>query len=522
MTRLRTLAVVVFLVGVGTGTANGDEPRWNIVTLLADDQAEWAVGAYGNPEVRTPRIDRLAAEGARFAHAFATSPVCTPSRLSFLTGLESVQVGTMHDPTSGAPRIPLPYGVPSWPKVLQKHGYRTAFIGKWDLGTAPENSPLHYGLDHFFGFRAGSNLSKDPYLASGDGIHSRRQGYTDDLLVDDAIAWLEDNGGRPFALLVNFRAPHLPYRPMPPEDERAVADVNPVPPMLMDSGIPGTAKPYAEHLVRERRDYYANAHTVDRNVGRLLDALARLGLEDNTIVLFTSDNGYLLGERGLFNKGAAVPIQYSMYPDNRLLWVINMWELSIRVPMIVRWPGVVDGGTVLEQLVTLDDIHDTVLGMLGVANERAGLGAGRDFSTLLRGEKVPWRDAAFGQYTSVSIGNTEFIRMVRTDRWKLVISYLNPSANRLYDLKNDPDELKNLYSFGATRVFHDDGTMEMMAVVDPYAEVRSDLEARLRAWQESIGDPALALEELYVRLQREARDRWRDDGSAPAVEGERR
>jgi arylsulfatase A-like enzyme len=511
MSSIRT-AIIAGLMLAGACLAAAKEPRWNIITLLADDQAEWAVGAYGNSEVRTPHIDRLAAQGVRFANAFATSPVCTPSRLSFLTGLESVQVGTMNDPTSGAPRTPLPYGVPSWPTVLEKTGYRTAFIGKWDLGNAPEHSPLHYGFDYFFGFRAGSNYSKDPYLARGDGLHSRHEGYTDDILTDDAIAYLEKHGDRPFALLINYRAPHLPYHPMPPADGDAVAGVDPVAPNQLDSGIPGVAALYDQHLVKERRDYYANAHTVDRNVGRLLEALERLDLAANTIIVFTSDNGYLLGERGLFNKGPAAPIQYSMFPDNRLLWAINLWDLSIRVPMIVRWPGVADAGTVLPHFVTITDIYDTVLGMLEIPNDRAGLGAGRDFSPLLRGEDIAWRDAVFGQYTSDRIGNTEFIRMVRTNRWKLVVSALNPSANRLYDLENDPHEIENLYSFGTRRVFHDDGTMEIVAAEDPRAELRRELAARLRAWQESIDDPALVLEQAYRDHGDRALERWKEDG----------
>jgi arylsulfatase A-like enzyme len=333
------IAVVWMPVGIALPAQCDDRPL-NIVTLLADDQAEWAVGAYGNPEARTPNIDRLATQGVRFLNAFATSPVCTPSRLSFLTGLESVQVGTMNDPTSGAERIPLPYGVPSWPRVLREHGYRTAFVGKWDLGNAPEYSPLRYGLDHFFGFRAGSNYSKDPYLASGDGIHSRHQGYTDDILTD---------------------------------------------------------------------------------------------------------------------------------------------------------------------------IYDTVLGMLGIPNDREGLGTGRDFSPLLRGETVQWRDAVFGQYSSDRIGNTEFVRMIRTDRWKLVISVLNPSANRFYDLEADQHELRDLYPHGPRRVFHDDGTMTLAEPEDPHADLRRELRERLRAWQESIDDPALALEELYLAHQRKMLDRWRDD-----------
>lgn len=520
--RGRSLAALMLLLAVSipgraaTAADGPSVPRQNLIILLADDLAGWAVGSYGNHEVRTPNLDRLATGGMRFTNAFATTPVCTASRAMLLTGLETVQLGTLNDATSDAPLGAMPYGAPSWAREAAHHGYRTALIGKWHLGDEPERSPTRYGFDYFFGFRGGSNLSKDPFLARGEGRYLRQSGFTDDILTDDAVKFLTENARRPFVLLLAYRAPHLPYLPAPAEDLAAVRDVDPAVPDLGDGGIAGTKEAYTSYLKTQRRQYYANIHTVDRNVGRLLEAMERLGLSQNTTLMFTSDNGYLLGQRGLFNKGPAAPIQYDMYPDNRQLWVINLWEPSIRVPLIVRGPGVAPQGLVRNEFVTLVDFYRTILGILSIPVPDGSPVGGRDFSELLRGRQIPWRDAVFGQYTSDRIGNTEFLRMIRTDRWKLVVSYLNPSASRLYDLRNDPDELDNLYFPRVRLAVEADGSAGWVRADDTHKQIRESLEDRLRAWQRKIDDPALGLEQQYEDHQRRMRQRWERASPTPA------
>lgn len=483
--------------------------RWNIITILTDDQAIWGMGAYGNSEIRTPVLDRLAREGALFTNAFAATGVCTPSRVAYTTGRHSIELGVLNDAVDSAQMRDqgLPRNTPTWARELQRAGYRTALIGKWHLGSMPEFFPTRFGYDYFYGFVGGSNRPKNPGLTR-DGNIRIAPGFTEDLLVDDAMDWLERNAAEPFSLSIHFRAPHLPYGPVPDADLEAVKGIDPTVPKLSDGGIEGASELYTRHLKKERLEYYAAIHCIDRNVGRLLQKLDALGLSGNTIVMFTSDQGYLLGERGLFNKGAAAPIQYGMFPDNRLLWVINMYDLALRVPLLVRWPGVVPPGTVIDDLVSLIDIYPTVLGMTGVPQRARIAHDARDFSPLLRGEKVAWRDMLFGQYTSDQLGNLEFLRMVRTRKWKMVRAYMNPPANQLFDLESDPDELKNLYYPPSGYDIRPDGSVAMTFGSDTYAGQKQMLQAHLEEWQRRIDDPALTLDRDYRRALEVRRRRF--------------
>ena len=191
-----------------------EHEKWNIISIVTDDQADWAVGAYGNREIVTPNMDRLAREGARFTQAFAASGVCTPSRVAFLTGLYPTQVGVTDVPYLRDPDDGLPRTVPTWPRVLQQHGYVTGLIGKWHLGRTMEHYPTNYGLDYFFGFLRGANLPMNPVL-SRDGEISVVPGPTPDILMDDAMRFIERHQSHPFALMIHFRAPHAPHLPVP-------------------------------------------------------------------------------------------------------------------------------------------------------------------------------------------------------------------------------------------------------------------------------------------------------------------
>ena len=215
-------------------------------------------------------------------------------------------------------------------------------------------------------------------------------------------------------------------------------------------------------------------------------------------MLFTSDQGALLGHRGLREKGMAVPIQFGSLPD--FVWVVNLFDRSLRVPLIIRWPGVAQPGMVIPELVSNIDTYASVLGMLGIAKEADASQEGRDLSPLLRGQRTGWRDALFAQYTPDQVGNIEFLRMIRTDRWKLVRGYLNPSINQLYDLETDPEELRNLY--------YRDLLAPNDSAVPRIRVIRDSLDRRLLEWQRSIDDPALLLEREFLEARRKARARW--------------
>jgi uncharacterized sulfatase len=237
---------------------------------------------------------------------------------------------------------------------------------------------------------------------------------------------------------------------------------------------------------------------MDRNIGRVVATLDSLGLSQRTIILFTSDQGALLGHRGLREKGMAIPIQFASFTDP--IFYVNMYDRSLKVPLIVRWPGVVRPGTLIPNMVSNIDTYASVLGMLGVPKPKDASREGKDFSPLLRGEQVPWPDAVFAQYTPDQVGNLEFYRMIRTSRWKLVRAYLNNSVNQLFDLEKDPEEVRNLY--------YRDVLAPKDSAVPGLVRIRDSLNQRLLAWQRSINDPALQLEKDFFEARRKARARW--------------
>ena len=302
--------------------------RLNIVSIVTDDQASWAMGAYGNPDARTPVLDRLAREGVVFRNAFVTTPVCSPSRVGFLTGRYGSELGITDwiSPEEGAAGLGLPPGTPTWPAILRANGWRTALVGKWHLGRGPRSHPSAFGIDDFFGFLDGGNTPMDPTLEVG-GREQALKGSLPDLVTDEAIRFVTEGRDQPFALLLHFREPHTPYGPVPEADAAALRGVDP--------GIPDVRGLDREQVKTWTREYLASVHSIDRNVGRLLEALDRLGLRDRTVVLFTSDNGYNIGHHALHTKGNGHWIAGGVTGPPRP----NMFDTSLRVPLVVRGTG---------------------------------------------------------------------------------------------------------------------------------------------------------------------------------------
>jgi len=343
--------------------------------------------------------------------------------------------------------------------VLKKHGYTTALIGKWHLGTLSRFHPLRRGFDHFYGFLGAANQPIDPVLEV-DGQERKLKGSLPDLMVDDALRFIETTRERPFALLLHFREPHLPYGPVPDEDAVPFKDLDPTVPQLSGLDI--------KQVKRLTRDYYANIHSVDRNLGRLLARLDDLKLAGKTIVMFTSDHGYMIGHHRLHTKGNGFSIAGGVDGPKRP----NMFEESIRVPLLLRWPGVVKPGTDIAEMVSNVDTFASVLGMLDVPIPKELKQEGLDFSPLLRGQKKPWRKVIFGQY-DLHNGGLAYMRMIRTADWKLVRHHHANFMDELYHLSEDPGEFKNL------------------ATSAKYRSIRNQLQEQLTAWQRSIDDPLL-------------------------------
>ena len=435
----------------------------NLLFIMTDDQSRWSVSSYGGKNLETPHIDKLAAEGALFENAFVDSPVCSPSRIAFLTGKHSSQVGvTDYLNRAQAKKAGISPDHLSWPSVLQKSGYSTGLIGKWHVGSSEKSLPENNGFSYFVGNLAGGWSPKNPVFRNERGERKKYVGYSVDVCTDLAMDFLSENKKKPFALLLNYREPHAAYIPMPEVDMAAMKDLDPTIPQYPD--LP------EKKVKKLMRDYLTAVRAVDRNVGRLMQKLKELGLDENTIVVFTSDHGYNMGHHGLQYKGNG----YWLVEGKRGCRP-NMFDTSVTIPLLIKWPGVVAGGTRVKLMVSNVDTFSSMLGMLGVAIPDNHQGQGRDYSPLLRGEKVQgWRDSIFGQYQMINNSNHS-MRMIRTTNWKLIRHYKVKGKDELYHLLSDPGERNNLY-------------LDPQHVAD-----RNKLQQRLDVWMKSIGDDPLSI-----------------------------
>lgn len=423
--------------------------RPNIVFIMTDDQRQDAMSAYGNPILRTPNMDAIGAGGMRFTEFFVTNSLCQPSRASFLTGLYSHTHGVLSN--GGGPDFANHPGLKpdqqTFVHLLREAGYRTALVGKWHMPSPPT------GFDDWVVF-PGQGRYHDPDMIA-NGARIRMRGHADDVTGDQALEFLRTRPkDRPFCLLYQFKSPHRSWMPAAryahafddirvpvprtfedrlagrPEAlrraEMAIADM----PDFADRGVlpslPATERKRLnlEHLVK---NYYRVLLSVDENVGRVLRQLETDGIAENTIVMYTSDNGFFLGEHGLFDK--------------RL-----MYEPSIRVPMLVRYPARVKPGQVDTAHMALNiDVAPTVLDLAGVPVP--DWMQGRSLAPLLTGGSIPWRDAFLYEYYEYPAEHcVRKNRGVRTKRWKLIHFWEQPEEWELYDLEADPDEMQNLAS----------------------------------------------------------------------------
>ncbi len=475
MTRLRIRRVLLGLIVLGAaqvsssttsfagspgqGTQPDPPERPNIVFLYTDDQAQWAVGAYGNREIKTPHLDRLAARGAVFRNAFTVTPVCSPSRAALTTGRYPSELGIADwIDTRTEPDIGLAPAAVTWPELLKGSGYATMLAGKWHLGTRDEFHPTRQGFDRFFGFRDGSNQPIDPRLEV-EGQVRQLKGSLPDLLVDEGLRFVEQNRQRPFLLSIHFRAPHTPYGPVPEEDSATYRTLDPT--------IPDVPRLPRERVKQLYRDYYASVSSVDRNVGRLVAKLDEWGLTQRTVVIFTSDHGYMIGQHGLWHKGNAAWLE-----EGKKGYRPNMFDDAIRVPLLVCWPGVVAPGTIIDRVVSNLDLLPTILEMSGQGAPSQLEIRGKSLVPLLRGASASsWDDTLFGQY-DMHHYQVARMRMLRTPEWKLVRHFEPGGRDELYHLAEDPGETHDLGSSAEPK----------------HLSQRATLARGIKAWMTRIGD----------------------------------
>ena len=466
---LRSIAIAFAILGFVSQAALAATP--NILFLFTDDQAPWALGASGHPHAVTPHMDRIAKEGAYLVNSFTTTPVCSPSRASLMTSRYGSEVGiTDWINPRVEPQLGLDPSTVTWPEVLQQHGYRTGLVGKWHLGLTPEFHPHKTGFDYFMGFLGGGNSPVDPMLEK-DGQERKFKGFTPDILTDHAIEFLRTNRQVPFALAVHYRAPHARWLPVAEQDWSPFESLDPTIPS------PDFPKLDVPRVKRMTREYLASVHSVDRNVGRVLDLLDELQLAENTVVIYSSDHGYNMGHNGMWHKGNGHWILTQLPEGTENIPALqrpNMYDNSLRVPLAIRWPGVIAPKTVINETVTILDWFPTLLDMAGVPLPPDLKIHGRSIVPLIKGTANNWDNTLYAEYSTHHQSKTA-MRMYRTPRWKLKKDFLNPGRDELYNLELDPEERDNI-------------------IDSPSAEVRNihhELNEKILATMQKLDDPAL-------------------------------
>jgi len=421
--------------------ATAKERRPNVLFILTDDQAPWALGVSGHPHADTPNLDKLFKQGMYLKKAYVVTPVCSPSRTSLMTSRYGSELGVtdwIHP--RNEPQLGLDPNTVTWTEAMQQSGYRTGLVGKWHLGVPDKFHPTKTGFDYFMGFRTGGTVVINPTLEV-NGKNAKTEGYTYDVLTDDAMEFIKRNQKKEFLLCLHYRAPHTRWLPQPESDRKPFENLDPK--------IPNPDYPNLDvaRVKRMTREYLGSVKGVDRNVGRVLQLLDELKLAKDTIVVFTSDHGYSMGHNGIWHKGNGhwvlkppPPVTNKNIPRGQRP---NMYDNSIFVPTAVRWPGHIASGTVLDLPVSNLDWYPTLLSLTGIAPPNGETIRGRNISGTLLGDKADWPDVCYGEYSTHHQSKTH-MRMIRTSNWKLVRDFLNPERDELFDLKNDPAESRNV------------------------------------------------------------------------------
>ena len=453
--------------------AEPQPPRPNVLFLFADDQRADTIGAWGNDLIDTPNLDRLAAEGWSFRRNYVfgsnSGAVCVPSRAMVLTGRSWMRSPNRME------------GVPTLPRLLESAGYRTFITGKWHNGEEALLRAFDRGTAIYLGGMADHTQTEVQDIENGAMVRRRvGERFSSELFADAVIEFLDEqakaagggtdrrnsaadggadrgdsaaDGGaeRPFFAYVPFTAPHDPRQPPPEYRERYYARNLPLPAnympqhpfdngalILRDENL--AAWPRTEDVIRDQiAEYYGLIEHLDEQVGRILAALDENGQAGNTVVVYAADHGLSVGSHGLLGKQ-------------------NLYEHSMRCPLIVRGPGIPQGTT--DAFTYLYDLFPTLLAQ-GAVEEPPGID-GRDLTPLWSGGDPTWRKSVFLPYRDV-------MRAVRDDRHKLIV-YPNVNHRQLFDLSEDPDELTNL-------------------IADPdHAQTAARLAALLEGWQAAMGD----------------------------------
>ena len=490
--RLLVLSIVsgFFLVGCGkTDSPEEETKRPNIIFVMTDDHTHHQMSLTGKAVIQTPNMDRLAAEGVWFKNAFCTNSLCAPARATILTGCLSNVNGIMGNSESKDRIEELDPNLPTFPLLLKKAGYQTGIVGKWHLPHDPR------GFDYSC-ILPGQGLYFDPDMIE-NGERKKFEGYVTDIITDKALAYLESlDDEEPFCLIYQHKGPHRPFTPAPRHKD-LLSDMDlPHPPTFNDDYATRLVAGKAADMKFEQsiaRDYgdifgdmteaekkewifqrYVKDHnravvSIDEGLGRLLDYLDENGLTENTLVIYTTDNGFYLGEYGWYDKRF-------------------MYEPSLRIPFLLRYPAQVDAGQVEERMLMNIDVAPTILDFAGI--EVPEVMQGESLKPVVTGEATAWRDHIYYSYyentwamsgfkqSDLSDPSFNFFtahrvgphRGIRTDRYKLIEYYSENEYWEFFDLEKDPNEVRNAYD-------------------DPqYAPIIAEMTAQLRQTQTMYQD----------------------------------
>ncbi|HEX5708067.1 MAG TPA: sulfatase-like hydrolase/transferase [Pyrinomonadaceae bacterium] len=385
----------------------------NLLFILADDLGWGDLSCYGRPDYRTPNLDRLASEGVRLTHAYSASPVCTPTRCAFATGRYPARTPVgLEEPLAWKKQlverkrdVGLAPEHPTVASLLKAVGYRTALVGKWHLGYLPKYSPVKSGYDEFYGIMSGGatffshkDANDEPDFFEGE-VAVEHTGYMTELLTERAVSYLSRrDDARPFYLSLHYNAPHWPWEG--PNDAAGASR-----PRLGYGGMTagGSLKTYAEMM-----------RSLDEGVGRVMRALRERGLERDTLVVFTSDNG---GERFSYNW----PFRGAKF---------ELYEGGIRVPAIVRWPGVVPAAKTSAQVAVTMDWTATLVAAGGARPAPTHPFDGVDLLPVLSGARAPFERTLFWRHAGTAAALAGVWKYLRLDE----------KTERLFDLSADERE----------------------------------------------------------------------------------
>ncbi|MBE0653204.1 MAG: sulfatase-like hydrolase/transferase, partial [Bacteroidales bacterium] len=428
-------AAAVLVGGCSQDPGKNEVRRPNIIFIMADDQRYDMLSCNGNPYVKTPHLDRLAAEGCNFTNAFTVSGVCSPSRAVFFTGKYAHQCG--------APQIiwnnhTFRMNETPFPEVLHNEGYYSAHIGKWHLG---EGQKPKKGYDYWAGFEWLGNFFNTTLHVNGK--EEQHEGFSDDILAGMAAEKIHHMAtlSQPFCLFVGLKAPHLPFS-YPERYSDYLSDVQIAQPGSIDEDYDesGRAPIMKTNVIKIRtfqggipafgswdnyiKSYYRSSQALDDAVGIILDAIDEAGITNETIVIYSSDQGYTLGEHGMTEKHYA-------------------YEQVMRIPMIIRYPEMIQPGITPSQMVLNMDLAPTVLDLCGVTPPKDMTGMSWRPILEKAGSKVPgWREDFMFEYWDFRPTLPSQLA-VRTDQFKL-ITYQDHPEKELYDLEKDPEENHNV------------------------------------------------------------------------------